>query len=111
MERTLVTTLGPLRRTSNHGFVLPHEHVFCDLRTYESPDYARADEADVSAVMAPLLREARELGVTALVEPSTVGVGRRVDLLLSLSRASGLPPVGANRRVPRALDPAVGSRR
>jgi predicted metal-dependent phosphotriesterase family hydrolase len=34
---TLVTTLGPLRRASERGLVLPHEHVFCDLRTYESP--------------------------------------------------------------------------
>lgn len=97
---TLVTTLGPLRRNSTHGFVLPHEHVFCDLRTYESPDYARADEAEVSAIMSPLLRQARDLGAMALVEPSTVGIGRRVDLLLTLSRTSGLPlivPTGVYR--------------
>jgi phosphotriesterase-related protein len=99
-ELTLVTTLGPLRHASDRGLVLPHEHVFCDLRTYESPDYAQADEAEVSAAMTPLLRQAREQGVTAMVEPSTVGVGRRVDLLLTLSQTSGLPlvvPTGVYR--------------
>jgi phosphotriesterase-related protein len=72
---TLVTTLGPLRRASERGLVLPHEHVFCDLRTYESPEYSRADEGGVSAVMAPLLQQVRELGVTAVVEPSTPRCG------------------------------------
>jgi phosphotriesterase-related protein len=102
---TLVTTLGPLRRASERGLVLPHEHVFCDPEPTRAPDYSLADEGEVSAVMALLLRQARERGVRAMVEPSTVGVGRRVNVLLTLSQTTGLPLGGADACVPRALDP------
>ncbi len=58
----LITTLGP-RRASELGMILPHEHVFVDLRTWDQPGYAQADEADVIRLMGPELegRERREL--------------------------------------------------
>jgi phosphotriesterase-related protein len=43
---------------------------------------------------------ARAAGVTAIVEPSTVGVGRRADILRSVSEATGFPlvaPTGVYR--------------
>ena len=36
-EARLVTTLGPKRR-SELGVILPHEHIFVDLRTWDKPD-------------------------------------------------------------------------
>ena len=37
----LITTLGPLD-ASDLGMILPHEHVFVDLRTWDQPGYAEA---------------------------------------------------------------------
>ena len=47
----LFTTLGPLTR-DQLGMILPHEHVFVDLRTPDQPGYALAEAADVIALMA-----------------------------------------------------------
>ena len=88
----LITTFG-LKRADELGMILPHEHVFVDLRTYDQPGYAQADAADVIALMAPELAAARALGVTALVECTPVGVGRRADILKAVSDATGLPLV------------------
>jgi phosphotriesterase-related protein len=95
----LITTLGP-RRADELGIVLPHEHVFVDLRTSEQPGYAQAEPADVIEVMAPEIERARQAGVTAIVEASTVGVGRRADILRAVSEATQFPllvPTGIYR--------------
>ena len=86
--------------------ILPHEHVFVDLRTPDQPGYAEAETADVIRLMAPEIERARAAGVTAMVECSTVGVGRRVDILKAVSEATGFPlvvPTGIYREpwVPR----------
>ena len=88
----LITTLGP-KGADELGLILPHEHVFTDLRTSDQPGYAQADPADVVAVMAPEIERARQAGVTAIVEASTVGVGRRADILLAVSEAMQFPIV------------------
>jgi phosphotriesterase-related protein len=88
----LYTTMGPLRR-DQLGMILPHEHVFVDLRTPDQPGYAEADEADVVRLMAPEIERIKALGITALVECSTGGVGRRADFDLAVSRATNFPIV------------------
>jgi len=88
----LITTLGP-KRADELGMILAHEHVFVDLRTYDQPGYAQADAADVIELMAPELEKARAAGVTAIVECSAVGVGRRADILKAVSEATGFPLV------------------
>ncbi len=95
----LYTTLGPMTR-DQLGMILPHEHVFVDLRTPDQPGYAQADAADVVALMAPEIERIKALGVTALVECSTTGVGRRADLDLAVSLATSFPivvPTGSYR--------------
>ena len=95
----LITTLGP-KKSDELGMILPHEHIFVDLRTWDQPGYAQADTADVIALMTPELIKAREVGVTAIVECSTVGVGRRADILKAVSEASGfllVAPTGIYR--------------
>jgi len=101
----LITTLGP-KSADELGVILPHEHVFVDLRTWDQPGYAQADPADVVRVMAPEIERARAAGVTAIVEASTVGVGRRADIDRTVSSASGFPlvvPTGVYREpwIPR----------
>ena len=92
MVKTLWTTLGP-KLAGELGMILPHEHVFVDLRTPDQPGYAQAEKADVVALMAPQIEAAKAAGVTALVECTTGGVGRRADFDLAVSRATGFPIV------------------
>ena len=90
--KQLFTTLGPFRK-DQLGMILPHEHVFVDLRTPDQPGYAQADEADVVALMAPQIEAIKAQGITALVECSTGGVGLRVDMDLAVSLATDFPIV------------------
>jgi phosphotriesterase-related protein len=91
-EAKLITTLGP-KREDELGMILPHEHVFVDLRTWDQPGYGEADPVDVIALMGPELEKAREAGVTALVECTPEGVGRRADILKAVSQAVDFPLV------------------
>ncbi|MEW5868263.1 MAG: esterase [Chloroflexota bacterium] len=88
----LITTLGP-KLPDDLGMILPHEHIFVDLRTWNIPGYAQAETDDVIRLMAPELARAREAGVSAIVECSTVGVGRRADIDRAVSEATDLPLV------------------
>jgi len=95
----LITTLGP-RGADELGLVLPHEHVFVDLRTWDQPGYAQAETTDVITLIAPEIARAQAAGVTALIECSTIGVGRRPDILKAVSEATGFPlvvPTGVYR--------------
>jgi phosphotriesterase-related protein len=88
----LITTLGS-KDADALGTILPHEHVFVDLRTPDQPGYAQADAQDVIDLMAPQIEKAEEAGITAIVECSPVGVGRRADILKAVSDATGFPLV------------------
>ena len=95
----LITTLGPMSADAL-GLILPHEHVFVDLRTWDQPGYAQADPSDVVQLMAPEIAKLKAAGGTALVECSPVGVGRRADLDKAVSLATGFPivvPTGVYR--------------
>jgi len=95
----IITTLG-LKSSSEMGMILPHEHVFVDLRTWDTPGYAKADTEEVIQLMAPELKKAQSAGVTAIVECSMVGVGRRADIDRAISEATHLPliiPTGVYR--------------
>ena len=97
--KALITTLGPF--TGNElGLILPHEHIFVDLKAHEGNAWKRAVAEDVIPLMQPQLERARTQGVTALVECTPVGVGRRADIVALVSRAAGLPvlvPTGVYR--------------
>jgi phosphotriesterase-related protein len=86
------TTQGPVQ-AKGLGIVLPHEHIFTDLRGPTTPGYGQADAADVVRVMAPLLTDACEKGVGVLIECSSIGVGRNVQIIAQVAETSGLPVV------------------
>ncbi len=88
----LITTLGALA-ADQLGMILPHEHIFVDLGPIEAASYRNADSADVIRVMGPEIAKIQAQGVTALVECTPVGVGRRADIDLAVSLATGLPVV------------------
>ena len=54
----MITTLGP-KSADELGMILPHEHVFVDLRTWDQPGYAQADPADVIRLIAPEIARAQ----------------------------------------------------
>lgn len=92
MTKALFTTLGPLTR-DRLGAILPHEHVYVDLRTPQTPGYAGGAAEDVVRLMAPEIERIKALGITALVECTTGGVGRRADFDLAVSQATNFPIV------------------
>jgi phosphotriesterase-related protein len=67
------------------GLILPHEHLFTDLRGPNIDGYAQEDPELVRKMMVPYLRRAEKAGVTAIVECSTVGVGRNIGILAQLA--------------------------
>ena len=87
----LITTLGPIGADSL-GMILPHEHVFVELGPIEAASYLSAEAGAVIALMAPEIEKIKRLNITALVECTPVGVGRR-----------------ANRHLPGALDSTLGA--
>jgi phosphotriesterase-related protein len=67
------------------GLTLPHEHLYTDLRGPRVPNYARSNPDHVVSVMKPYLDEISHFGVKALVECSTIGVGRNPIILKKLA--------------------------
>ncbi len=97
--RSLITTLGQIGRDAA-GIILAHEHVFVDLRTPDHPAHGQAQTPEVVEVMTPELHKARAAGIGAIVEASTLGVGRRADILRAVSESARLPlvvPTGVYR--------------
>ena len=88
----LITTLGD-KDFSELELILPHEHVFVEFRTWDTPGYAQAEIDDVLKLMVPELDKAKAAGVTALVDCTPVGVGRRADINRAVSEAADLPLV------------------
>ena len=95
----LITTLGPVDEEAVN-MILPHEHIFVDLRVGNPPGFAEADAANVVAQMGPELHRARAAGISVLVECTPVGVGRRADILKAVAEAVSFPilvPTGIYR--------------
>jgi len=88
----LYTTLGP-KRADELGMILPHEHLFVDLGPIEAASYKTAHVVEAVAVMLPQVERIKAQGVTALVECTPVGVGRRADIDVAISKASEFPVV------------------
>lgn len=90
----LMTTRGPMALEAlAPGIVLPHEHIFVDMRGADDPLVGVAGVEDVVALMGPELVAAKAAGVAVVVVCTPVGVGRRADFDLAVSRAAGLPVV------------------
>ncbi len=99
MVKRIQTIKGPIEIDAL-GFVLPHEHLFTDLRGPQVADYARGEPSAVVKVVEPYLAEASAAGVSALVECSTVGVGRNLSVLRSLAEVTPIhiiAPTGVYR--------------
>jgi len=94
MGSWIETVTGPID-VEELGMILPHEHVFTDLRPHDAPGFGSADVDEVLTVMAPRIAEAKEAGVSAIVECTPLGVGRNVEILRRISEATGFPLVAS----------------
>jgi phosphotriesterase-related protein len=107
MTKKLYTVNGPVE-SDTLGLILPHEHLFTDLRGPFAAGYAEGDPLKVAERVGPYLEEASAQGVTALVECSTVGVGRNLQILQRLANTTPIhivPPTGVYREayIPESL--------
>lgn len=90
------------------GLILPHEHLFVDLRGPQVAGYGEGEPEMVARLLLPALRAAEAAGVTALVECSTIGVGRNMRVLRHLAQLTSIhiiAPTGVYREayIPAAL--------
>ncbi len=109
MTKQIHTIQGPVE-IETLGLILPHEHLFTDLRGPTSPGYAQAEPEAVVQVVKPHLEAASAAGVTVLVECSTVGVGRNLQVLKRLAEVTTIQivaPTGVYREayIPEWLRP------
>jgi phosphotriesterase-related protein len=99
MPGVLQTLKGPVPADSL-GLILPHEHLFVDLRGPLAPNYAEADPEAVARLMQPYLDAIQARGVTAFVDCAPPGVGRNVAVLRRLAQTTPihiLAPTGVYR--------------
>ncbi|MEP7294241.1 MAG: esterase [Chloroflexota bacterium] len=95
MSGNIIQTVSGDVPVESLGKWLPHEHLFTDLRGPLTPGYAQGDPAKVAAVLRPYLAEAEARGVTALVECSTLGVGRNIQVLRHLASITPIHIIAA----------------
>jgi phosphotriesterase-related protein len=99
MAKYLRTLTGSLL-DEDLELVLPHEHIFVDLRGPSVPNYAQAEPDDVIRLMKPYLDAAWTAGVTALIECTPPGVGRNLPILRRVAEITPihlLTPTGVYR--------------
>jgi phosphotriesterase-related protein len=89
------------------GLTLIHEHLYTDLRPLKTREEVPVPEGEVRAAVTPLLAEAREAGVTLLVECTPPGIGRTPLLYRRLSEESGVRVVAATGLYKEPLLPAI----
>jgi phosphotriesterase-related protein len=90
----LITTLGP-RRAEELGLILPHEHIFANFDGLDLTPAWRVAKDDVLELLAQPIADAKAAGVSVLVEATSLGGGRRADILLAVSQGLGIPIVAA----------------
>ena len=89
------------------GLTLMHEHLYTDLRPIKTREESAAPTEAVLASELPLLAEAREAGVSLLVECTPPGIGRTPLLYRQISEASGVGVVAATGLYKEPLIPAI----
>ena len=100
----LRTVLGDVP-LSDLGMILPHEHLFTDLRGPNAQNYAQDDPDLVLQVLQPYMAEAEKVGVTALIECSTMGVGRNIGILKHIAEHSPIHIVASTGIYREAFTP------
>jgi phosphotriesterase-related protein len=84
--RTVLGDIPP----EKFGLALVHEHVMCDFIGADKVSKGRYEVKEVYETMLPYLKEIRQLGVEGFVDCTPAFLGRDVELLANLSKASNI---------------------
>ena len=76
--------------TEKLGFVLPHEHLFVDLRGPLAPGHGEGEPEVVGNLVKPYLDTIQAKGVTAFVDCAPLGVGRNIQ---AMRHVASLTPI------------------
>ena len=85
-----VQTATGLIQTDSLGFTLMHEHVFTSTPGLKEAYPQTFDRAAVIDQIVGSLTEAKEHGVSTVVEPTPFDMGRDVEIVAEVSRRSGV---------------------
>jgi phosphotriesterase-related protein len=83
------TVLGPVP-AQELGRTLIHEHILIGWYGWQDDSTVAFDRAAAIARAAEQMAELRSLGISTLVDPCPIDLGRDVELLAEVSRRSGL---------------------
>ncbi|MCA0454651.1 MAG: esterase [Chloroflexi bacterium] len=76
--------------TEKLGFILPHEHLFVDLRGPLAPGHGEGEPEVVGQLVKPYLDAIQAKGVTAFVDCAPLGVGRNIR---AMRHVASLTPI------------------
>ena len=91
---TVNTVLGPVE-TSDLGFTLSHEHLGTNAAGLRQTYPEFFDRSGVIEQAKAALKEAYDEGLRTIIEVSTIDLGRDVQMMEEVSRASGVQIVAA----------------
>ena len=99
------SVLGPID-SSDLGFTLSHEHVVVSSAgiPHIYPEFIRREESIKEGIKQ--LREAKNEGLSSIIDVSTIDLGRDIRLIEQVSRESGINIIcatGTWRDIPRAF--------
>ena len=99
------SVLGPID-SSDLGFTLSHEHVVVNSAgiPHIYPEFIRREESITEGIKQ--LREAKNEGLSSIIDVSTIDLGRDIRLIEQVSRESGINIIcatGTWRDIPRAF--------
>jgi phosphotriesterase-related protein len=95
MATTIQTVTGPCR-PADLGLTLMHEHLIIGWPGWESDAIApRFDRAEARRLCVDRMLELKALGVSALLDPCPIDLGRDVEFAAEVAQASGVRVVCA----------------
>jgi len=93
---SIIQTVTGARDAATLGITLMHEHLIIGWPGWESDVAAPAwDRAEAKRLCVDRLLELKALGVSALVDPCPIDLGRDVEFAAEVSQASGVAVIGA----------------
>ena len=91
---TVHTVLGPVE-TANLGFTLSHEHVGTNAAGLRHTYPEIIDRAGVIEQSTAAMQEVYTAGVRTIVDVTTIDLGRDIEMIQEVSRASGIQIIAA----------------
>ena len=91
---TVNTVLGPVE-TANLGFTLSHEHVGTNAAGLRHTYPEIIDRAGVIEQSTAAMQEVYTAGVRTIVDVTTIDLGRDIEMIQEVSRASGIQIIAA----------------